>query len=659
MAAETAWDLEASVQDLPGIGSRRAQALSAAGLSTIRALLALLPTSLEPAAEPATLADLDAPAQCGARRLRLRVRVVSASLWPPRGRRSTLTLRLETLDPPGRRIKAFYFQQPYLKAHFPPGRELHLSGRIVDQSGPAMISPRREDVESDAARAPRPIYPEIAGVPPETLRRAVQAALPALAAWSEPLAPGDLARLGLPPLGVALRAVHAPRDAADFEFARRRLALEELLRAERTLRSERAAAARSGRAIAPEVWRRIQARLPFAFNAEQSTVLDAVRATWERGDRLRLLLHGEVGSGKTAVAFALALAIAADGGQVAMLAPTEILARQHLQRFRSWLSGARLPVIGLLGDDDAAARAAARAQLAGAAPLIAIGTHVLLAPELRFGALRLVVFDEQHRFGVRQKAALLGKATAPHVLTMTATPIPRTLAWARYGALEVSELRARAGAGAPIRTRVLPQDEWRGAAAALSQRLVQDARAFFVAPRVDGPDGLLARVAELRAGAWRDLPLAVVHGRMRGAEVAAEVERFTRGAARVLCGTTVVEVGLDVPGVEHMLVVGAERLGLASLHQLRGRLARGADARGGECLLFARADRFERLKLLERCADGFRVAEADLAERGPGSLRGTRQHGASGFRLFDPARDADLLQFAAAHEPVTGRRPND
>ncbi len=655
MRAGAALALASPVAALPGIGPGRAGSLARAGLRTVGDLLRLLPRGLEAPARPATAGDLAAPAAAGASRLRLRVRVLGLSLWPPRGRRAVLTLRLESLAPPGVRLKAFYFNQPYLKSKFALGQELELEGRLVDKSGPALIAPRC--VEAGAARSqPAPFYPEIEGVPAEVLRKALLAALPALEELPDPLAAELRARADLPALAEAWRAMHAPQDLAHFERGRRRLAFDEVVRAERAHRAELAAAGPPPRAIAPAVWERIRARLPFPLNAEQEAVLAVVRAEWARGARVQRLLHGEVGSGKTAVAFAMALAIAADGGQAALLAPTEILARQHLERFRAWLAGARLPVCGLLGDDAPSARRAVRARLARREPLLAVGTHALLAPEIRFGALRLVVFDEQHRFGVRQKAQLLAKGHAPHVLTMTATPIPRTLAWARYGAIATSVLRARAGAGAPITTRVLPASAWCEEAALLRPRLAAGERAFFVAPRVDGPDGLLARAAILRDGAWRGLPLALVHGRMPGSAVAAELARFTRGEARVLCGTTEVEVGLDVPGDEHMMVVGAERLGLASLHQLRGRLARGAAASAGRCLFFCAPERLERLRLLEHCVDGFQVAEEDLAERGPGSLRGTRQHGVAGFRLFDPARDADLVALASG---VTAPAPSD
>jgi ATP-dependent DNA helicase RecG len=652
MSAEALQDRlrwEDPVGVLPGLGPGRTALLAAAGVRTVGDLLLRLPRAYLAPAEPATAADLEAVARGElpadpSRRVRLDAVVLGCSLWPPGGRRSVLTVRLRAEVAPQVPLRAIYFAQPYLKKAFPAGRALRLEGPLSARRGATLVAPRVLDAEAPPS-ALEPQYDELPGVPPAVRRRAVLAALPALAAAVDPI-PSELrTAAGLVAWSEALALAHAPLDDAALERARRRLALQEILRLERTHRAARASVPPSAeRAVAPAVWERIHARLPFALSAEQEAALGVLREELARGVRLQRLLHGEVGSGKTAVAFALALAVIAGGGQAALLAPTEILARQHLAQFRAWLRGARVAVVGLLGDDPATERAGSLARLASDTPVLAVGTHALFAPAVRFARLRLVVFDEQHRFGVRQKAALLAKGEAPHVLTMTATPIPRTLAWARYGALDPLVLRARVGAAAPITTRLQPTDSWLQEAARLRPALERGARAFFVAPRIDGDGGLLACAEALRSGPWQGLRMELVHGRLGGAAIEAAVARFRSGEAAVLCGTTVVEVGLDVAGVEHMLIVGAERLGLASLHQLRGRLARGSAARAGECCVFAAATSHARLARLTSCTDGFQIAEADLATRGPGSLRGVRQHGAAGFRLFDPARDADLVE---------------
>ena len=378
---------------------------------------------------------------------------------------------------------------------------------------------------------------------------------------------------------------------------------------------------------------------------DRDQVLATLREELALGRTVRRLIHGEVGSGKTVVAFAMALALAAEGRQSAILAPTEILARQHLRTFEGWLQGSKLRLVRLLGDDPKPMRRATLADLAAGRAQIAVGTHALFGPDVRFADLGLVVLDEQHRFGVRQKSALVAKGENPHVLTMTATPIPRTLAWAAYGALEPCVLRSRPGSGAEVTTRVHRPVAWRESVSAeMAERAAAGEPAFLVAPRIDGDGGLKALVASLREGPWSRLRVGAVHGRMPGAEIEAQVRGLAEGRLHALAGTTVVEVGLDVADVPQMAIFGAERLGLASLHQLRGRLARGLDARPAHCEIFAAGDACERLKVLEECRDGFQVAETDLRQRGPGLLRGLAQSGHGGFRVFDPVKDADLVE---------------
>jgi ATP-dependent DNA helicase RecG len=629
---------------LRGVGPRRAELLARdLGVRTLGELVRVLPRRYDEPGRAAALAELEEGQVA-----RVRVVVRGASVWRRSGR-STLNVRVE--DASGR-ATATWFNMPWLRDSFPEGREVVLEGRASRKRGVALFGARVVPPEELAQTGPLPVYPEVEGLGPGQLRRLVAAALEAVGPLPEPLPAAVRAAAGVPPLDEALRRLHAPPDLGSLEAARRRLAWGEALRLEQGRARQRAAeaAAPPRRALDPRVWERIAARLPFALTADQEQVLAQLRADLAGGGRLARLLHGEVGSGKTAIAFALALAFAAEGRQTALLAPTEILARQHLATFRRWLDGARVRLVGLFGDDSAAERRAALAELAADGAALAVGTHALFGPEVRFADLGLVVFDEQHRFGVRQKAALLAKGERPHVLTMTATPIPRTLAWARYGALEPCVLRSRPGAGGRITTELADRAGWPAWAAAARPRLAAGERMFVVVPRIDGADGLEARAAELAGGPWRGLPLEVVHGRLPGAEVAAAVERFARGESVALLGTTVVEVGLDVPGVPAMAVLDADRLGLASLHQLRGRLARGAAGGEGRCTLFAAPEAHARLSPLVEHPDGFAIAEADLAVRGPGALRGLRQHGRSDFRLFDPLRDADLLEALQAPE---------
>ncbi len=630
--------VEAELTVLRGIGPARAEAFRRLhGISSVGQLLCLMPTRYE---EPARVEEPEG-AQHGDK-VRLRGKVVSVRMYYARRRGAVVTARLEA---DGEFFEAVWFGQGWRRRSLEEGQELFLEGRVQRKEGaalPTLLSPRA--VGEDALPAGlQPVYPDRDGLSSGLVAKAVAAALPWLEEIRETLPQWLLQRGGVPPLPEALRDVHRPPGLEEVERARRRLAWGEILTLERQRRRATLDQGAHGPAICPsaEVWQRIRARIPFTLTEDQERVLHTLSMDLESGRPMRRLLHGEVGSGKTAVAFALALAVAAGGGQVALLAPTEILARQHLATFRTWLKGSQVQVVGLLGDDRVAARRQALAQLKEAA--IAIGTHALFGPTVHFGNLRLVIFDEQHRFGVRQKAALVAKGKQPHVLTMTATPIPRTLAWARYGALEPCQLRSRPNAGATVRTRVADLRSWPQLAQRLRPQLEGGARHFVVTPRIDGPGGLLEIHKQLNGGAWRGMSLGVVHGRLPGAEVEAAVESFRAGRHHALLGTSIVEVGLDVAAVPGMVVLGAQRFGLASLHQLRGRLARGPAAAAATCWLLGATESLARLMPLESIHDGFQVADLDLAARGPGALRGVRQHGPSGFQVFDPERDEDLV----------------
>lgn len=645
--AVAAW-AEQPLRVLPGIGPKREAALaSEMGLRQLGDLLRVLPRRYEAPAVWVTSASW--PEQG---RVRVQAEVEKTSLFRPRGRPPILSVRFRDDDGT---FEALIFSQPWLKDRFPAGRLCRLEGTASTARGKQLMAPRmlRDDEAHDEVGL-RPHYPEGAGLSAGQMAKLVQSALESLQAhcgslglaaedWvPEPIPQSILDGLGLPRLGEAWLRLHQPACGETVERCRRRLAFGEVVRLERA-RLQQLPAAESARPIAEEVWQRILARIPFALTPDQQQVLTTLRGDLESGQVMRRLLHGEVGSGKTVIAFALALAMAAQGRQAAILAPTEILARQHLTTFRRWLADSRVQIVRLLGDDSIAERRASLAALAQGRAAIAIGTHALFGPQVRFADLGLVALDEQHRFGVRQKAALVAKGRNPHVLTMTATPIPRTLAWASYGALEPCVLHGRPGSGGEVVTVVYPESAWAERSAVLAQAAAAGAQTFLVAPRIDGEQGLRALAASLRAGAWADLQLAVVHGRMPGAEIEARVRAFARGELHALLGTTVVEVGLDVPDVPQMAVLGAERLGLASLHQLRGRLARGAEARPARCEVFAPESAQERLKPLEEHTDGFAIARVDLQQRGPGLLRGLAQSGHGGFQRFDPRRDEDLV----------------
>ncbi len=637
-------DLQDGLTALPGIGPKRAQAFAQKlGIHNIGELLRLLPRRYQPIPPQVALQDL---AAWEGQWVRVCAKVASLSVAGWR-RKAFLQLKLEQ---DSHQATALFFGQIYLQKSLDVGQELVLEGKVSTKRGLQLHSPRKVSAEEPKSGL-RAFYPQAEGLSAAVVAKAVAAALPCLDFVQDPL-PAEMLRLAkVPSLPAALATLHAPESEKQVQFARKRLALEEMLQME--IRRRRRW---KGRRCAPmevgdSVWQRVLARIPFSLNEDQQRVLALLRQDLAGTAPMQRLLHGEVGSGKTAVAFALALLVAAAGGQVALVAPTELLARQHLGVFRQWLHGSRLHVVGLLGDDTPAGRRKNRLALRAGHAHLVIGTHALMQEDVQFRHLRLVIFDEQHRFGVRQKAALLAKGEHPHALTMTATPIPRTLAWAQYGALNPCVLHQRVGGVAPLTTQVMALEDWQEEAQKLRAKLEGSERCFLVVPRIDGESGLEAWVQRFFKGPWQGIPHAVVHGRMPGAEVERAVEKFRRSKVAVLCGTTVVEVGIDVAGVEHMLVVEAGRLGLASLHQLRGRLARGQGSAAGHCrILVENAESLARLRVLESCTDGFAVAAADLQRRGAGTLVGTRQHGTGGFSAFDPLRDHDLIVHLQSQE---------
>ncbi len=660
--------------ELAGVGPKRAATLAAAfGVTTLAELLAVLPRRYQ---KPAQLRAVDQIED--GERVQVEGEIEKVWLFRPRGRKTVLGVRIA--DATGE-LQCLFFHQPYLRKSFEVGETIRLEGVASLKRGRQLIAPRRVDPNQEVKVAPlEPVYPEAEGVSAGQVAKLMQTALArddipsALSAWQEPLPQDVLKDAALPALPDAILELHQPTSEEAVEAARRRLAFGEVLKLELARRS--AVDASTDKVIGTEaeprlldakVWQRILTRIPFELSADQQQVLNEIQADLASGLPLSRLLHGEVGSGKTVIAFALALAVVATGQQVALLAPTEILARQHIHTFQQWLKGAPLQVRGLLGDDSTQARRASLSDLASGQTKLVIGTHALFQKQVRFRKLGLVIYDEQHRFGVRQKAALAAKGERPHVLTMTATPIPRTLAWAQYGALKPSVLRARVGNGGEVLTRVRTADAWPQLAVELADLMKKGERAFLVAPRIDGEGGLLDLQQKLQKGPWAGIPMAAVHGRMDGNSVAATVDAFRNRRILALLGTSVVEVGLDVPGIRRMVVLGAERFGVASLHQLRGRLARGGvDAtpsvgggRGGDveqnpapaiCDLIATQDSIPRLQCLEECADGFRVAELDLQQRGPGTLRGVAQHGHHRFQVFDPIRDAQMLDLLQLKE---------
>ena len=539
----------------------------------------------------------------------------------------------------------------------PVGARRIVSGRVELFDGSwRMPHPDHILTPAEAEALPRfeAVYPTTKGLSQKLIQRAVAGALeraPELPEWLEP---AHRASEGWPSWRAAVAALHAPAEKADLAPeapARQRLAYDELLSHQLTLALARATARRRrGRPTEGDGGLREAARaaLPFRPTGAQERAMAEIAADMAAPERMNRLLQGDVGSGKTLVALMAMLTAAEAGGQAALMAPTEILARQHCDGLSALAEAAGAPLLLLTGRDKGAARAEKLAAIAEGRAAIVIGTHALFQKDVAFADLRLAIVDEQHRFGVRQRLDLGAKGGAADLLVMTATPIPRTLALASYGDMDVSVLDEKPPGRKPIETRMVSMGRLEEVIAHLRRAVAGGARAYWVCPLVaeSGVSELTAaeaRYAALRA-AFGDAA-RLVHGQMAPAERDAAMADFQVGRASVLVATTVIEVGVNVPEATIMVIERAESFGLAQLHQLRGRVGRGAAA--SSCLLLHQPPLGEaaraRLQALRDTEDGFRIAEEDLRLRGPGDLLGAQQSGLPRFRIADLERMPDLM----------------
>ena len=639
------WALQAPLKVTP---QKAADAAAQLGLLTIGDLLEHLPRDRREARTVATLQADDVATVI--------VEVRSIASRPVRRRGMKPLVEATVADETGV-MKATFFNQPWLQRKYPAGTRLVLHGKYAARNAFRVTSHAPTD-ESTGAASEVAHYPASEGLSSTQILALVRAHLAAAEHVVEPLPARDRLRMlgGLPDRRAAIVAAHA----GDHEGGRRRLAFDELLLAQLSLLRRRAQRRASGAAPAldgaPALtvrWR--EELLPFTPTGDQLRAIAELDEELAQPRPMQRLLMGEVGSGKTVVALHAILRAVEHDMQAVFMAPTETLAEQHFATLQALMPGEAVRAALLTGSTTAARRADTLSKLATGELSFVVGTHALVEPDVAFDRLAVVVVDEQHRFGVRQRAALDAKAQeglVPHVLHMTATPIPRTMALLRYGDLDITALRELPRGRRPVATHIASTDAERARAYDLVREELEAGRqAFVVCPLVEESEALQARAAiaeyeRLRSGELRDYRVALLHGQMRSREKQAAMLAFAAGDADVLVATTVIEVGIDIPNATVMLVEGAERYGISQLHQLRGRVGRGEHA--ATCLLFG-PKHAARLRALERHTDGFELARIDLELRGEGEIAGTRQSGLAQFKVARLPEDEGLAEAAKVY----------
>jgi len=567
-----------------------------------------------------------------------------------------------------------WFHGGYLRDKIKPGMQLAISGKVglwkeylefINPKFQVIYDPASTDLSEDQLM---PVYPAGGGLSSGTIGYIIQKALPSardlVREWFDQ---SYLEKRGLMPRPNAVAAMHRPEDKDQWGSARRRLAYDECLLMQLGIaltRMREVGRPAHPLPITPEIDKRIRARFPFALTASQDKVVAEIVGDLGRERPMNRLLQGDVGSGKTVVALYAALLAVANRRQAAIMAPTEILAMQHYRKIEQYLAGSKVRLAYLVGGQNAADRKSILDRLAAGQIDIVVGTHALISQGVRFSQLALVVVDEQHKFGVEQRTSIRGKGFAPHYLVMTATPIPRTLALTVFGDLDSSVIDALPPGRGATATKVVTQDRMLDVLKFTRAKLAAGQQAYFIYPLVNpSPEAELTAAEDayrhLSAGPLGEFGVGLIHGQMPAARKETVMREFHSGKVKVLVASVVVEVGLDVPAANVMVVMHAERFGLAQLHQLRGRI--GRSAQDAMCFLVASPKNptaARRLEVLAKTSDGFKIAEEDLRIRGPGEIFGTRQHGMPELKVADLIEDFELLRLArrdafemVAHDP--------
>ena len=640
-------DLFSPVTDLRGVGPARAAALQRLGIFTLYDLLAYFPRDYEDRTNPVEIAQLQPGVPACFEAL-----VVSQPVLRRIGKGRDVT-NLTVADETGK-LTLHYFNQPYIKTQLHYGERYYFYGALLER-GMQMANPAFEEAGRPGTVTNRllPVYPLTAGLSNRTLCACIRQAFSAAGALPELLPETVREQYGLCGVTEAYTSVHAPESWDALQRARKRLVFEEFFIFSAGLAVLRAS--RTELHTIPYDTACMDAffrALPFRLTGAQSGAIDQILRDLSSGHVMNRLVQGDVGSGKTMVAAAACFCAVQNGRQAAFMAPTEILAEQHARTLTQLLGPLGVRVLLLTGSRTAAQKRAAREQLASGEAQLVVGTHALLSGTVVFRDLGLVVADEQHRFGVAQRTKLTEKGRSPHLLVMSATPIPRTLALIAYGDLDVSVIGELPPGRRPVETFLVSEALRERLNGFIRRQCSEGHQVYVVCPAVEESEDGGLRSAEawaqtLQQSVFPDLRVGLLHGKMKSAEKDAALAAFSAGETDILVATTVVEVGVDVPNATLMVIENAERFGLSQLHQLRGRVGRGGAQ--SYCVLVSGTRQEETKKRLEalcRTTDGFQIAEQDLALRGPGDFFGSRQHGLPLLKVASLQMDLETLQAA-------------
>ena len=652
--------MQRSAQYVKGVGPRKALLLQRLGINTVGDLLYHLPRRYLDCSQIVPMNQVRENEFCT-----VRGKVIEAETSRTRGWK-TITKFVLT-DETGA-IAAVWFN-PYMAKAMKEGDTVIMSGTVKTYDMRQMVAPEFEVLDASEAESfggtgasvpIMPVYPATEGLWQKNFRKIMRGVVDLVEGQVSDFLPPELPRARqLAPLGEALRKVHFPATMAEAKAARKRLAYDELFLMELAMALRHNAIRKEDKTervvVTPKIDEHIRRLFPFELTAAQNKVIGEIRRDIENAKPMNRLLQGDVGSGKTVVAIYAMLSYVADKCQAALMAPTEILAQQHYLTISRYLKNSRVRILPLIGGASKKARAANLAAIAAGQADIVIGTHAIIEKDVNFARLGLIVVDEQHKFGVMQRGLLIKKGLNPDVLIMTATPIPRTLAITVFGDLDVSIIDAMPPGRKKVKTWWVPREKMQAAHDFIREEIRKGRQAYFVYPLVEeSQDEMTKRLKAatemaktLGEKVFPEFRVGLIHGRMSGDEKDAVMRAFRGGAIKILVSTVVIEVGIDVPNATVMVIEHAERFGLSQLHQLRGRIGRGAEE--SHCLLFGNPrtpEGEERLKIIARTSDGFKIAEEDLRLRGPGEFFGTRQHGAPELKIANLVDDYALLRTA-------------